>query len=284
MLISATASWAADSFQSGMDAYSKGDHNGAHGHFRQVLAQNPKDFRAYYQLGNIHLSAGDFAGAEKYYRLCVNSSPDLPTAQHCATALEYIGKKGASRHHVSRIHNIGRPTAAKPALPTMPPVVKSEGEPSGENAVSQATPEHKEAKGLLDSHADTLSAAADERHKREKERIMAEAEKKAEQIKQAAEAEIREGNANANQWWRFSDGSIGVTMGEDVEKTIRHQAESKATAVLEEARKKVRALESTSTHVVNSADGLKSQLSTKGSHLQTHGTNLYVRNYRRPDL
>lgn len=280
MLTSATSARAADSFQSGMDAYSKGDHSGAHGHFHQALAQNPKDFRAYYQLGNIHLAAGDYSGAEKYYRLCVRNSPDVATATHCATALDFIGKRGAARHHVSRVHNIGRPLAKQSSLPAMPQIGKPEGEPSGEQ---QSTLEHKEAKGLLDSHAEALSSAADANHKLEKDRIMAEAEKKAEKIKQAAEQEVRDGHANANQWWRFSDGTIGVMMDEEEEKAIRRQADAKAAAVLEEARRKVRALERTSAHVVDSADGLKSQLS-KGSHLQTRGTNLYVRNYKRPDL
>ncbi len=280
MLIAATVAWATDSFQSGMDAYTKGDHNSAHGHFRAHLTKNPKDFRAYYQLGNIHLAAGDYFGAEQYYRLCVNNNPDVPTATHCAKALDFIGKLPA-KHHVSRIHNLGRRIAARPAPSPKQDTPEIAG---GATAEPEAVPETKESKRLLDSHADLLSTVADEKAKRERDKILADAEKKADQIKAAAEAEIKEGNANSNQWWIFGDGSIGVTMGEEAEKAIRRQAEAKAEATLAEAKKKVRAIESTSTHVMESADGLKSQISSKGARLQSQGTNLYVRNYKNPDL
>lgn len=270
----APRSFAVDAFESGMEAYKKGDLLTAQTFFTKLITDNPRDFRGYYQLGNIHLASGNYKEAGKFYRLCIHNKPDMNAALNCRQALDYLDRPRA----LVRTHS---PTqvACKPISAPTP------------DATTQNTPTRadtdptsgSEAKSLLESHADVLGSIADKRAKAQKDRILAEADAKAKQIKEAAEHDVKEGHANANQWWRFSDGSLGVRMEPEDERRIRQQAEDKVRATMDEAHRKIKALESTSSHVNNSADGLKSQLS-KGSHLQPHGTNLYVRNYRKPDM
>lgn len=275
----APRSFAVDAFESGMEAYKKGDLLAAQTFFTKLITDSPRDFRGYYQLGNVHLASGNYEEAGKFYRLCIHNNPDMNATLNCKQALDYLANK--VRHRTRAQVRTHSPTqvACKPISAPTP-----EGTTQNASARADTGPtSDSEAKSLLESHADLLGSLADKRAKAQKDRILAEADATAKEIKDAAEHEVKEGHANANQWWRFSDGSLGVQMEPEDERRIRQQAEDKVRATMDEAHRKIKALESTSSHVNNSADGLKSQLS-KGSHLQPHGTNLYVRNYRKPDM
>ncbi len=95
-----TAEWIRQTWQQARLAAWKGEFATAIGHYRVLVAQQPDNFDAYGEMGNVLLNSGDREGAaEAYYRAAtlINNSSHRMMAWHLLNVLAWLAPDKADK-------------------------------------------------------------------------------------------------------------------------------------------------------------------------------------------
>lgn len=242
-------------FQKGLDAYSAGELDVARMHLFTFIKYNKGYYPAHYHLANILLQLGEYAEARTQYQAVLALKPDKTTAGHCRTALARLAYMPA----------YGEPTArAKQNNP----------------AVAQSIFED------MASRAQALDASRSEQMKTEKARILADADKQAEQVLDEAQKRISSLNSTGN--WRVyytnekhePTGEAGVGVPDRVANSIMEPAREEANRIREAARQRVARMSGGSGgNIADTVMGLSKQAQSDSGPRLSLDSNLHVRNY-----
>ncbi len=77
-------------FQQGVLMFNEGNPQAAIEAFQRVLAADPDNARAYFEIGRAHLSAGDTESAKEALRTFLEMAPNDPEASTAEEMLSYL--------------------------------------------------------------------------------------------------------------------------------------------------------------------------------------------------
>lgn len=171
LLTSTGSAQAADDFTTGTTLYSKSDFAGAIVSLNKFTASHPTSAQGYYMLGNCYVQIRDFANAKRCYALAIANKPDAIVRDHSLKAIENISMHTAPRAQQPR--KTARPTGSSTSAnePETPPEV-------------------------------TASTKADE----EIERIMKDATKRADRVREEQKAALERYKEGHSQWFKRFNG------------------------------------------------------------------------------
>lgn len=207
--LSAPAFGAGDAYKAACASYKKGDYANAKVQFEKVLKSKPTNWQAEYQLANCCSQLRSYAQARQWYCSCLTHHPDASTAGYCQSAVGQIDGMASGQRNAAA-------AAAAAAQEKM----------KAENAAFNAERD-KEDKTRSDQQLAVRKKA-----------IMDQAQKKADEIKNAGEARLAEAAANSNR--RVIDpntGNVTMDISPDEKQAIMKDYEQQRQRVLEQARR-----------------------------------------------
>lgn len=200
----------ADEYSQGTADYAVGYFVGAKLHFIKAAAAKPKNWQAHYQLGNTYMQLKDAANAKKSYAKCIACNPPADTKANCERAIAYIASN---------------PTLAAPQAAA--PVYRPSMYTSGTRSSSTSTAESASPGG---GGGDGKEA--------QRAKIMQAAEAEIAKMRAEEDARFKEMEANANQMYRHSDGTVKPGLSTEEEAAFKKEVEQKATAIRENAKRR----------------------------------------------
>lgn len=200
----------ADEYSQGTADYAVGYFVGAKLHFIKAAAAKPKSWQAHYQLANTYIQLKDSANAKKSYLKCVACNPPADTKANCQRAIAYIASN---------------PTLAAPAAaaPVYRPSMYSSGTRSTSTSASTTAP---------------AGSSGGDGKEAQRAKIMQAAEAEIAKMRAEEEVRLKEMEANANQMFRYPDGTVKTGLSTEEEAAFKKEVEQKASAIRENARRR----------------------------------------------
>ncbi|HMW89079.1 MAG TPA: tetratricopeptide repeat protein [Candidatus Obscuribacter sp.] len=242
-------------FQKGLDAYSAGELDVARMHLFTFIKHNKGYYPAHYHLANILVQLGEYAEARTQYQAVLSLKPDKTTAGHCQNALARLAYMPA----------YGEPPAkAKQLNP----------------AVAQQSIFEDMA-----SRAQALDANRSAQMQTERARILADADKQADQVLDDAQKRISNLSSTGN--WRVyytnekhePTGEAGVGVPDRVANSILEPAREEANRIREAAKQRVARMSGGGGSMADTVMGLSKQAQSESGPRLSLDSNLHVRNY-----
>lgn len=251
---------AANLYDKGVSLYQSGDHRNAKRYFHHIVDQKPDHWKSHYLLGNIYLQSRDFKQARKYYFSCVENYPDIPTCKKIKKAIEYIDQEELK---LSKLPSKEPGPTNDAKLETVDQKKLALAEKIKTDALAQHSKRVKEIQ-------------------RKKDKIIQEANMKAQAIIEQAQKRVGYLRNNSNTWVRNTrTNEVHLGLATIHENEIMNEAKAKAHAIREQARIRAQGfhLPKAPVHAQALAEQLMAKPGPSGTQLHHIGTNAHVRNY-----
>lgn len=204
---------AEDYFSLGCADYEAANYGKAKEEFLQALKQNPKSWKAQYQLANTFIQMKQNDEGKRAYQKCITLKPDAVTAHRCESAIAVLN-------------------APPPVLPQARPT------PPANNSES-ALPKSQTSSSTNEAAEEARKNAVDAR----RAVIMADAERQVASIKAEEQRAVEEGNANSNHRWKnYETGERYVKMTAAERSDVEKEYEDRIKRVMDEAHRRAQSV------------------------------------------
>ena len=195
---------AASELTEGVRLYNSGEYMKARHHFENAAKESPRSWQARYYLAITSLAVGQKAEARYHYQLCLKTCNDPVLSARCRAGIAQTGgSTGRSRPAPARTHATFHVTKTEPA------------------AQSQLSSSSKDSEIAI-----------------HKAQIMDQARRDVEKAKEEGKQQLDSEKTNANQWWRYEDGSIGTDISNEREAEIQHETEERVRKIMDNAERR----------------------------------------------
>lgn len=219
--------WAGD-FDEGVKLYQANNFKGALPYFEKASRDFPNSWQVRFYLGHTYFALGKMMAARGQYEFVQNSSADAAVKTQAQDALskvcKYLGTAPPSP--VAASSEAG--AASKPGIG-----VKSVAGKGRSDADEEDEEDEQQATGN-DDRSKRLDAL--------KESIRKVAQAEVAKIKEETKEKLEHEKTQANEYWRFPDGSIRLDISSEREAEINRECSLRCKKVMDEAERRIKGL------------------------------------------
>jgi tetratricopeptide (TPR) repeat protein len=212
-------------YQAGSDSYAAGNYRAAEIHYLSALKGQPTSWRIYYQLGNCFLQLKDASDAKNSYESCLKLQPPADIRKNCQQVLGSMARAIEPASPETQTGAPGSPAASEGSKAT--PAPSGEASKSDQDKPPEKEDWDTERKRLVEEH---------------RTHIMDEARKEAEKIRDEAKKALEEMKQTSGRYYKYDDGSLKLDVPAETSAAITGEAEKRAQAILDEARRRAAAV------------------------------------------
>ena len=234
--------------------------------YQAFVQENPRHYQGHYQLANCYCALGNWDKANYHYGMLLVIPCPSDMQSRAREAITMVVRK---QMHLPQI----------PAETTQAVATSTKDE-----AVNPKTSQEDAAIAGMRKKAQEIYDEQSKRYEFDKQAILADAEKRANIILEAAQKQMYELEKNHNYWARnVQTGEILVAIPDVVRRSIMEPAETEAKRIMKEAEYRTAKLRNES-RIQESVDGFQKQALAGGNgvKLDLNTSNLHLRNYTQP--
>jgi len=228
----------AGDFDEGVKLYQSSNFRGALPYFEKAARDFPTSWQVRFYLGHTYFALGKMTAARSQYEYVQNSGADAGAKTQAQDALnkvcKYLGVAAPAPLAVS-----GAAGAADKPVAGARPAASSGAAGKGK---SDAEEDEEEEDEPDQQHH---SSGNDDRSKRLqalRESILKVAQSEVAKIKEETKEKLEHEKTQANQYWRFSDGSIRLDISSEREAEINRECTQRCKQVMDEAERRIKNL------------------------------------------